>query len=123
MTQVPAFLLRRLYVKGSLRNEADVCAFDLSNTLGSGYADKVLPLRIDGADIDPAVCAFVIEGLALPFNEISEANPMTLAMNGALTVKVEGHSLAAGEHAIEMGFIVTGLGEMRFEVKDTVADA
>ncbi len=123
MTQVPAFLLRRLYVKGSLRNEADGCAFELANTLGSGYADKVLPLRIDGADIDPARCAFVIDGEVLPFDEISEANPMTLAMNGALSVRIEGLTLATGEHAIEMGFIVSGMGEMRFEAKDAIADA
>jgi hypothetical protein len=120
MMQVPAFLLRRLYVKGSLRNEGGGVAFDLSNTLGSGYADQVLPLRLDGEDVDPASCAFVIDGVALRFDEISAERPMTLAMNGALTVRAKGRTLAAGEHAIELAFIVTGMGEMRFDVKDVV---
>jgi len=120
--QVPSFLLRRLYVKGSLRNEDGGVAFDLSNTLGSGYADQVLPLRLDGEDIDSSSCAFVIEGQQLRFDEISAERPMTLAMNGALSVRVEGRTLAAGEHTVELAFIVTGMGEMRFDVKDTVHD-
>ena len=120
--QVPAFLLRRLYVKGTLRNEDGAVAFDLSNTLGSGYADQVLPLRIDGEDVDPATCAFVIEGKPVRFDEINADNPMTLGMNAALTVRAQGRSLEPGEHSIELAFIVTGMGEMRFDVKDTIAN-
>jgi hydroxymethylglutaryl-CoA reductase (NADPH) len=118
--QVPSFLLRRLYVKGSLRNEAGGLAFDLSNTLGSGYADQVLPLRIDGEDIPPETCAFVIDGVPLRFDAVSAEKPMTLAMNGALTVRVDARTLSPGEHTVEMAFIVTGMGEMRFDVKDTI---
>ncbi len=118
--QVPSFLLRRLYVKGSLRNEDGGCAFDLQNALGSGYADQVLPLLIDGEAIPPEQCAFVIDGSAQPFSEITADNPMTLAMNRDLTVRIDGHTLASGDHSIEMAFIVTGMGEMRFDVKDTI---
>ena len=120
--QVPSFLLRRLYVKGSLRNEGGGVVFDLSNTLGSGYADQVLPLRIDGEDVQPSTCAFIIDGAPLRFDEVSAERPMTLAMNGALTVRVEGRTLAPGEHTVEMAFIVTGMGEMRFDVKDAIDD-
>lgn len=120
--QVPAFLLRRLYVKGSLRNESGGLMFDLSNALGSGYADRVLPLRLDDAEVDPGTCAFIVDGEALPFLSISESNPMTLAMGWTLSVRAEGVELSPGEHAIELGFVVTGMGEMRFDVRDTVAD-
>ena len=37
MITVPAFLLRRLYVKGSLRNTAAGFEFEIKNGLGSGY--------------------------------------------------------------------------------------
>ena len=46
--QVPAFLLRRLYVRGSLHNDGDGFAFQLKNSLGSGYAEQMLPLTVDG---------------------------------------------------------------------------
>ena len=121
--QVPAFLLRRLYVKSSLRNEDGGFAFDLENTLGSGYADQVLPLRIDGEEIAPAACAFVVDGVAVPFEEISADTPMTLPMNRALTVRVAGTTLVPGEHSIEMAFVVTGMGEMRFDMKDMIVHA
>ena len=38
MVTVPAFLLRRLYVKGSLRNSDEGVQFQLMNKLGTGYA-------------------------------------------------------------------------------------
>ena len=120
--QVPAFLLRRLYVKGSLRQEGEDLLFELKNTLGSGYADRVLPLRIDGAEIPPADCLFIVEGEPRRFDSITEQAPMTLGLEHTLSVRAAGVRLAPGEHQIELGFIVTGMGEMRFDVKDSLRD-
>jgi hypothetical protein len=120
--QVPAFLLRRLYVKGSLRNVEDGFAFDLRNQLGSGYADAVLPLTLDGADVPKDRAAFEVDGERTWFVDVSPEHPFTLAMDRALTVVVEGAQLRAGAHTIGIGFVVTGMGEMKFEVTDSVAD-
>ena len=120
--QVPSFLLRRLYVKGSLRNEEGGCAFDLQNTLGSGYAAQVLPLRIDAEEVPAERCSFIVDGIATSFAAITAASPITLAMNRDLSVRVDGCTLTPGEHSIEMAFVVTGMGEMRFDVKDTIDD-
>ena len=118
--QVPAFLLRRLYVKGSLRNENGGFAFDLKNSLGSGYAESVLPLTIDGAEVPIASAAFVTDGEALPFPDVSSDRPMTLGMNKVVTVTVDGRTLDAGKHKIGIGFMVTGMGKMEFDVTDTI---
>jgi hypothetical protein len=120
--QVPEFLLRRLYVKGSLRNVDGGWAFDLRNSLGSGYAEQVLPLTLDGGEVPVEAARFVVEGAATPFRDVSAANPMTLAMNGDVTVAIDGNALRAGKHRIGMGFVVTGMGEMRFEVTDVIED-
>ena len=45
MISVPAFLLRRLYVKGSLRNAAGGFEFQMKNGLGSGYAHPLPAYR------------------------------------------------------------------------------
>ena len=121
--KVPAFLLRRLYVKGSLRNTANGFAFDLKNSLGSGYAEQVLPLRIDEAEIPAERARFVIDGAATPFAGVSAERPMTLAMNRAVTIEVDGEPLPPGKHRIDIGFIVTGMGEMRFDVSDAIEEA
>jgi len=41
MISVPSFLLKRLYVKGSLRNNEQGFQFEMKNTPGSGYGNEV----------------------------------------------------------------------------------
>jgi hypothetical protein len=51
MVAVPSFLLKRLYVKGSLKNTPEGFQFDLKNSLGSGYGNELLPLVVDGIEL------------------------------------------------------------------------
>ncbi|MHB8376158.1 MAG: hypothetical protein ACYDEB_04295 [Dehalococcoidia bacterium] len=120
--QVPAFLLRRLYVKGSLRNDNGGFAFDLKNSLGSGYAEQVLPLTIDGEQVPPERAAFSVDGEQVRFTDLSGERPFTLAMNKLVTIAVDGTTLEAGKHKIGIGFIVTGMGRMEFDVTDAIGD-
>ena len=120
--QVPAFLLRRLYVKGSLRNENGGFAFDLKNSLGSGYAESVLPLTIDGAEVPRESATFFVDGEGVRFDEVSSEKPMTLGMNKLVTITVDGQTLDAGKHKIGVGFMVTGMGKMAFDVTDAIVD-
>ena len=63
--KVPPFLLRRLYVKGSLRATGDGFEFQLCNRLGSGYARKLPPLTLDGDELDQTATTFEVDGQAL----------------------------------------------------------
>lgn len=121
--QVPAFLLRRLYVKGSLRNTAAGFAFDLKNTLGSGYAEEVLPLSVDGAELPLVATTFTTDGVSMRFDEVSGERPMTLGMNKLVTIDAKAGALAPGKHTIALGFIVTGMGKMEIEVTDAIETA
>jgi hypothetical protein len=118
--KVPAFLLRRLYVKGSLRNANGGFAFDLKNSLGSGYAERVMPISVDDQAVPTASTSFLVDGTEMPFDTISAENPMTLGMNKTVTITVDGHSLTAGKHKIGIGFVVTGMGELAFDVTDAI---
>ena len=118
--QVPAFLLRRLYVKGSLRSVDGGFAFDLKNSLGSGYAEQVLPLTLDGEEMPLSSTRFDVDGETTSFDEVSGARPMTLGMNRTVTISVEGRALAPGKHKLGIGFIVAGMGKMEFEVTDAI---
>ena len=51
MVTVPAFLLRRLYVKKSLRNTENGFEFELRTRLGSGSAFTLQPLTVDGVEL------------------------------------------------------------------------
>ncbi len=97
--QVPAFLLRRLYVKGSVRNIEGGWEFDLKNSLGSGYAEQVLPLTIDGAEVPIAHARFTVDGEIVRFADVSSERPITLGMNKIVTIGVDGAgALPAGKH-------------------------
>ena len=130
MVTVPGFLLRRLYVKQSLANTEDGFRFELMNTLGSGHSHRVHPLSVDGVEVPIESAEFEIEGASIRFDEVTEQNTLTLAMNKTIVVRVTGVRLepftGAGRalpHKIGMGFDVPGLGTLRFDFTDTVADA
>ncbi len=122
MVTVPGFLLRRLYVKQSLRNTSEGFEFQIKNSLGSGYAYEVLPLTLDGTEIPLESTRFVLEGKETPFSEVSKENTFTLAMNKAITIRVAGLTLEPGPRKVGMGFVVPGLGTLKFDFTDVVAD-
>ncbi len=116
--RVPSFLLRRLYVKGSLRATGDGFAFDLRNQLGAGYARRLFPLALDGAELDMAATTFEIEGKRIAFDAVSADTPFTLALNRTTTIAYSGGAVAPGPHKIGMRFEVAGLGELGFDFTD-----
>ena len=123
MVSVPGFLLRRLYVKGSLRNTEAGFEFQLRNSLGSGYAHRMLPLALDGAELPLESASFVLEGEETPFAAVSRERTFTLALNTSITIRVSGMTLDTGPRKIGMGFEAPGLGELRFDFTDVPADA
>ena len=122
MVSVPGFLLRRLYVKGSLRSTADGFAFDMKNSLGSGYAKGMLPLTLDGAEVPMERTNFTVDDKTVAFSEVNADVPFTLAMNRTTTIAASGVALAPGVHKIGMGFEVQGLGVLQFDFTDSVGD-
>lgn len=120
--KVPGFLLRRLYLKGSLKHTDDGFQFQLLNRLGSGYARRLLPLTVDGQEIDMASTTFEVNGKRATFTQVSPETPFTLAMNKTTTIQVNGPRLAASPHTIGMRFEVAGLGVLAFDFTDIPAD-
>jgi hypothetical protein len=121
--KVPGFLLRRLYVKGSLATTSDGFEFQIRNRLGSGYARRLLPLTLDGADLDMALTTFEIDGTRVAFDVVSNDVPFTLAMNKTTTITYTGGALPglagdSGTHKVGMRFEVAGLGELGFDFTD-----
>ena len=122
MVSVPPFLLRRLYVRGSLRNNSHGLEFQLLNKLGTGYARRVLPVSVDGQEFPLESCAFSVDGTQVPFPEVSAETPFTLDMNRATTVTVAGPRLTSEPHTIDMAFEVAGLGVLHFDFTDVPSD-
>ena len=121
MPGVPAFILRRLYVKGSLRNTLEGWQFTLKNTLGSGYVKGMLPLKVDDElEIPMEHTSFEKEGTRTSFDEVNENNTMGLQMNKAIEVSITGDQLATGNRKIYFGAIVPGIGRIGFDFSDEI---
>ena len=66
MVSIPSFILRRLYVKGSLRNTDTGMEFQILNKLGSGQARRLLPLTVDGGNFPWSPAPFTWEMTSFP---------------------------------------------------------
>ena len=122
MITVPGFLLRRLYVKGSLRATPSGLEFALKNGLGSGYAHKLWPLKVDGTEVKAESAIFMLAGEETAFADVSKEKTFTLAMNRTIVIRADVPGFSSGPHKLEMGFDVPGLGTLSFDFTDTVAD-
>ena len=120
MVTVPGFLLRRLYVKGSLMNSPEGVQFQLKNTLGTGYARAMLPVALDETEYPLGKAFFNVDGALVSFASVNDTSRFTIPLNKVITILVKGASLAPGTHKMTMGFVVPGLGQLRFDVKDEI---
>ena len=118
MVTIPSFLLRRLYVRGSLRNADGGVQFQLLNKLGGGYARRMLPLTLDGRELPIENCYFSFDGTRYPFHAVSNEEPFTLELNKTTTITITGVTLSNETHRINMGFEVPGLGMLQFDFTD-----
>jgi hypothetical protein len=62
-----------------------------------------------------------VDGETIGFGEVSSEKPITLGMNKTVTIAVDGRTLDPGKYKIGIGFIVTGMGQMAFDVTDAIA--
>ena len=122
MVSVPSFLLRKLYVKGSLKNTEKGFQFQLRNSLGSGYAHKMMALEVDDRILDITNCFFWQNEKRQCFDQVSKSNTCTLAMNSDITIQVDNLELDSNPHKITMAFDVPGLGNLKFNFTDQTSE-
>ena len=120
MAVVPAFILRRLYVKGSLQGTGAGFSFELKNTLGSGYATAIGPLSVDSDDVPLEDSFFTLDGNEVPFSKVDKDNTFGLPLNRTIVISVRGRTLAVGTHKIGFSFTVPGFGKLGFDFADEV---
>ena len=122
MVTVPAFLLKRLYVKGSLKPTADGFEFRVLNKLGSGYATEMLPVTLDGTEFPQEQSYYrPDDGDEVRFSEVGTGKTLTLEVGKGLTIGVhDAPAPAPGPHKVGLGFVVQGISALSFEVADVV---
>ncbi|MGB9879480.1 MAG: C-glycoside deglycosidase beta subunit domain-containing protein [Anaerolineae bacterium] len=122
MGSVPAFLLKKLYVKGSLKNTATGFEFTIQNTLAPGTIVDLGSLQVDGVTYQPEQVRVILsDGRNVPATEVSAQSPMRFAVGDKVTVQVAGTPLSTGAHKLMLSPKTKEAGVLEISAEDTIA--
>jgi alpha-galactosidase len=123
MAAIPSFILKRLYVGGSLRNTPDGFEFALRNVVGTGTMLEVTGLDVDGAARAPAALQLLLpDGSARAGTDVTAEAPLALPAGLALRVLVTRERLSAGKHSLKLSLRTREMGALDIPVTDTVRE-
>jgi len=120
MPGLPAFVLKKLYVKGSLKNTDGGFSLSIRNTLAPGTIIGFEPLQIDGQSYPLEKTSLQVGETSLPATEISATAPYQFPLNATATIQVVGETLAPGVHQIVITVRTQEVGELKISVSDTI---
>ena len=120
MAKIPEFMLKALYVKGSLTKEDDGFVFQMKNDLGPARIIGARPLQLDRKPIPLEQCRFVHDQEEATFADVDADNSVLMHKGEAITVRVQGQRLRSGRRALGINVIVKDLGDVSFTVTDQV---
>jgi hydroxymethylglutaryl-CoA reductase (NADPH) len=121
MPVIPPTVLKKLYVKGSLRLEDHGFAFDLKNLIAPATITEIGGLDVDGEAIDSSRLRIVPpSGNVRPIGQISVGTPLHFPVGVVVTVRVASEPLALGEHHLALHVKVKEIGSLNIPISDTV---
>jgi hypothetical protein len=121
MGSIPAFLLERLYAKGSLRNTAAGFELTIQNTLAPGTIVGLEPLQVDGEEYAlERTKAVLPDGTQLSSSDLSAESPMRFAVGDRVTIQVDGFSLSPGLHKLVISPKTKEAGVLHIRAADNV---
>lgn len=122
MGSLPTFLLKKLYVKGSLKNTTTGFELAIQNTLAPGNIAGLIPLKVDNVEYPLAQTKIILpDGREVSAADVSAATPMRFAMGEKVTIRVEGQPLSAGAHTLTISPKTKEVGILEISAQDTVA--
>jgi hypothetical protein len=119
MVVIPKFILKRLYVQGSLRKVPEGVAFDIKNSVGPGILTRINRIRLNDIEYKAQQILFKLEDRLLQAVEISEDNPVIVFLNQKITCILQEASLACGNHTITVDLHSREAGQVVLTVQDS----
>jgi hypothetical protein len=116
----PAFLLAKLYVKGSLRNTEDGFEFALKNIVDSTNIVGVGPISVAGKDHGAEVITLTVGDKTLKGSELTRENAIPVTMGIPMKIRISGDKLGVGPQKVTVTAVSADIGKLKFEFNDTV---
>ena len=122
MPAIPPFVLKKLYVKGSLHAEDDGFVLDLKNTIAPATITAVTGLDVDGQATAPAQVTLVPpNGNPCLASAVSAQAPLHFPIGATVTLRTAGKTLEPGPHELIIHVVVQEVGPLEIPVSDTLA--
>ena len=119
MTIIPNFLLKRLYVQGSLKQDAQGVWFSFKNSVGPGTLTRLNRIRINENDFSAEQVWIQVDShepqLAASVNE---QHPLTVSLNQVITCHIKEMTLTPGSHGITLDVISREAGHVVVSIED-----
>lgn len=121
MPAIPPVILRKLYVKNSLRAEENGFSLSLQNSIAPGVILGFKGLTLDGKSVSPEQISLLQpDGTEVPAAGISEQNPVLFPLGATVTLRVQGVTLSPGPHQIGVRVVVKDVGPLEIPIADRV---
>jgi hypothetical protein len=121
MSSVPVFLLKKLYVKGSLKNTAAGFELAIQNTLAPGTILGLAPLKVDGVECPLGQTQVLLsDGTKLAMSDVSAQSPLRFNIGDKVIIQVVGQPLPAGPHKITISPKTKEAGILPIPAEDTI---
>ncbi|MTI96446.1 MAG: hypothetical protein FH749_13400 [Firmicutes bacterium] len=119
--EIPAFMLKKLYKKGSLTNTDGGVSFIVKNSISPATIIGLDQLLIDGEEVEIAKVKLITSKSEVNAAEITEEQSLHVNWNDAITLVVDGLTLASGSHKLALTINTRDVGPLTLEVSDTLA--
>jgi hypothetical protein len=120
MAKIPEFLLKALYVKGSLQQQGSGFEFQMKNDLGPARIIGANPLQLDRRPIPLENCSFILGDQEASFGDVTTEQSVLMHKGEAVTVSVIDQPLRSGRRTIGVNIIVKDMGTVSFSFTDQV---
>ena len=118
--QIPSFLLKKLYVKGSLENVDDGFHFKLKNSLSPGTAIGMEPIKVNGQEYSLADTTISTEGDSMNAAEVNGDHAFGIKVGVDILIHIKGSQLPEGDHKIDISLTTKEAGKLAFDVSDSI---
>lgn len=120
LVKIPPDILKKLYVKDSLKNIEDGFQFELRNVLADATIVGPIKISIDDKDIDPGRIKLVIEENEINSKDISSEKPVIFRIKKVVKIKVKDEKLEPGSHNIRLETATREYGNLKQIFEATV---
>ena len=122
MPAVPSFMLKKLYVRGSLKNTAAGFELTLKNVLAPGIIIGLNSLKVDGREVAlENIRVLSGSGTDIAASAIAAQSPVAFPLHSTATIQVVGKPLAAGPHDILIAVNTKEVGLLEIPVANSIA--